>query len=105
MLAKLPNGRLQRRDFFSMDLADAGLVVCYLYPGAMEKLKVKFERELKPGCWVITHTFAVPGWKAEAVYPVDDLYRTQIYVYRIPKRLGKEAVAQDQQDSRGQGRI
>ncbi len=32
-------------DFFNVDLKDAGLVVCYLYPGAMERLKDKFEKD------------------------------------------------------------
>lgn len=83
-LAELPNGNLRRRDFFTVDMRDAGLVVCYLYPGAMQRLKDKFERELKPGCWVVSHTFAVPGWQACTMHEVDDLYRTKIYLYRMP---------------------
>lgn len=69
-------------DFFKKDLSDAGLVVCYLYPGAMEKLKEKFERELKEGCWVISNTFAVPGWEPEKVVVLEDWYRTKVYLYR-----------------------
>lgn len=72
-----------RRDIFQQDLSDAGLVVCYLYPAAMSKLKAKFEAELKPGAWVVSHTFAVPFWKAVHEVKVDDLYHTTIYVYRM----------------------
>jgi Methyltransferase small domain len=79
------NVTLQRRDFFSVDLSDASLVVCYLYPGAMNRLKAKFERELKPGTLVVSNTFAVPGWAFEKVLEVDDLYRTKIYFYKINK--------------------
>lgn len=70
-------------NFFSMPLQDAGLVICYLYPGAMVRLKEKFEKELRPGTWVISNTFAIPGWKPELVCEVDDIYRSKVYVYRV----------------------
>lgn len=77
------NVKVQRKDFFSVDLSDASLVVCYLYPGAMEKLKVKFEEELQPGAYVISNTFAVPGWTAEKIMDAGDIYHTAIYLYRV----------------------
>lgn len=82
-LKTLPNLKLYRRDFFQADLQKAGLVVCYLYPEAMRRLKVKFEKELRPGTWVISNTFAVPGWKAIDKVEVGDLYRTVVYIYKI----------------------
>lgn len=82
-LFPLPNLRFERRDFFSISLADADLVICYLYPGAMQMLKKKFCRELKPGTWVASHTFAIPGWKADKTYEADDLYKTKIYLYQV----------------------
>lgn len=77
------NLRLARRDFFQEDLHEAALVVCYLYPGAMSKLKLKFEKELQPGTWVISNTFAIPGWYPIHVYEVNDLYRSKILVYKV----------------------
>lgn len=79
---RLPNLELQRRDFYQMPLQDAGLVVCYLYPGAMRLLSVKLSEELKPGTWVISNTFSLPGWLASDVLEVGDLYYSKIYVYR-----------------------
>ena len=70
-------------DFFSRQLSDAGLVVCYLYPGAMDRLSKKLAEELRPGAVVITHTFALPGWIPESVKYSDDLYRTPVYRYTI----------------------
>lgn len=78
------NAKVVWDDFFDADLKDAGLVVCYLYPGAMRKLKPKFERELPKGAIVISNTFAVPDWKAEQVIVLDDLYKTKVYLYRLP---------------------
>lgn len=82
-LAREPNVKVKRRDFFSEDLSEGGLVVCYLYPGAMPRLQAKLEKELKPGTWVISHTFAIPGWKPEETHFVDDLYHTKIYIYVV----------------------
>ncbi len=77
------NLKLLREDFFEADLSGAGIVVCYLYPAAMERLKEKFDKELPQGCLVISHTFAIPGWTPVKTVRVDDLYRTPIYCYRV----------------------
>jgi hypothetical protein len=82
LLTMTPNVRLLKQDFFYSDISQAGLIVCYLYPGAMRRLKIKFENELESGAWVISHTFALPGWKPVAIYEVDDLHRTKIYLYQ-----------------------
>lgn len=79
---QLSNVQLLRKNFFDVPLNDAGLVVCYLYPGAMKSLKAKFEKELAQGTWVISNTFAVPGWTPVASVDVGDLYRSKIYVYK-----------------------
>lgn len=78
------NLRILRRDIFTADLRGTALVVCYLHRGAMTCLRAKFEAELSPGAAVLTHTFAVPGWVPEAVIRAPDLYRTPVYLYRIP---------------------
>jgi Methyltransferase small domain len=77
------NLAILKRNFFSISLEDAALVVCYLYPLAMTNLKEKFKKELKPGTWIISNTFAIPGWKPENIYQVPDIYRTKIYLYII----------------------
>ena len=79
----------RREDFFTVPLDGAALVVCYLYPGAMRRLKEKFERELRGGTWVISHTFAIPGWTPWRVAEVSDLYKTRIYIYRSPTMTEK----------------
>lgn len=76
-----PNLTFIKKDFFKISLDDAALIVCYLYPEAMRVLKTKFEDELKPGTWIISNTFAIPGWAAEQIFEVNDIYRTKIYLY------------------------
>ncbi|MCB1111952.1 MAG: methyltransferase domain-containing protein [Chlamydiales bacterium] len=75
------NVKFLRRDLFKMPLNDASLVVCYLFPKAMERLVQKFNEELKPGTIIISNTFAIPGWEPAQVYQIDDVYRTRVYVY------------------------
>jgi hypothetical protein len=81
----LPNLYLYKQDFFQVSLEDADIVVCYLYREGMRKLKHKFEAELQPGTWIVSHTFAVPGWAPVHVHRLDDLYRTPIYLYQMPR--------------------
>lgn len=77
-----PNLNFIRADFYDASLASASLIVCYLFPGAMEKLKGKFEKELSPGCLVVSHTFAVPGWTPLFTDSANDLYHTPLYHYK-----------------------
>ena len=77
------NMKLKRADFFTVSLAEANVVVCYLYRGAMERLRIKFERELRPGTIVVSNTFSVPGWVPEKVVQASDLYRSKIFIYQI----------------------
>lgn len=84
------NLRLVKQDFFQAHLQDAALVVCYLFPGAMSKLKQKFEKELPPETWVISNTFVVPGWEPLEIYQVNDLYQTKIFVYKTGANRGQE---------------
>ena len=65
------------------------MIVCYLFPKGMEKLSKKLEKELKPGTLVISHTFALPGWKPFKTLDVDDLYYTKIYFYQKKGKINE----------------
>lgn len=78
-----PNLIFKRENFFNVSFENVSLAVCYLYPGAMEHLKEKFEKELPKNAYVISHTFAIPGWKPLCREYVDDLYGTPIYLYQV----------------------
>jgi hypothetical protein len=69
--------------FYETPLSPHDAVICYLYPGAMEKLKLKFSQELRPGSLIISNTFAVSGWEPERTVVLNDLYRSPVYVYRM----------------------
>lgn len=87
-LLQLPNLTIDRKNFFTVSLEEADGVVCYLYPGAMKRLREKFEKEMKSGAFVITNTFAIPKWTPEKVIQINDLWRSSIYLYRVPAKSG-----------------
>lgn len=91
-LFPLNNLAFYKRNFFSIPLNDADLVVCYLYPSAMHRLKNKFEEELPLDCYVLSHTFAVPGWLPDQVFEAKDLYRTKIYLYKREKASSEKLI-------------
>lgn len=72
---------IYKKNFFLHPLEGADVVVCYLYPKAMQKLKSKFEKELRPGTWVISNSFAIPGWAPVKVVQLNDIWKSEIFVY------------------------
>ena len=48
-------------DFFSHDLSDADVVICYLLQVTNEKLEAKLKEELRPGTRVVSNYFTFPG--------------------------------------------
>ena len=71
------------KNFHTADLTDAALVVCYLPGPAMEKLRPKLEAELPPGALILSNTFALRGWQAIDTRTAPDMYRSQVYLYRV----------------------
>lgn len=92
-LLPAPNLTIRRADFHQVSLAEAALVCCYLYPGAMARLRPKFEAELGPGAAVISNSFAIPGWPPAAMRRADDQYGSPVYLYEMPRRERRGARA------------
>ena len=80
-LAGATNLRVLRVDFLGEELSAGGLLTCYLYPEGMARLAPKLAVELRPGAWVLSNSFALPGWQARAVLPSGGLWGERIYVY------------------------
>jgi protein-L-isoaspartate O-methyltransferase len=76
--------RVMQGDVMEADLKGADVVIIYLATSLNEKLRPRFERLLKPGARVISHDYAVPGWKPARVERTDDRHEHLIYVYEMP---------------------
>lgn len=72
-----------RKNFFDVNLKEADVVFCYLFPKIMKKLEPKFEAELRPGSRVVSYSFKLPNRKPdkEIVTNDDNTELGRIYVY------------------------
>jgi ribosomal protein L11 methylase PrmA len=68
-------------DFLDIDLSEATVILCYLFPEALRALKPKFERELRPGTRIVSEVFTVLGWKENMVIEVN---RKHFNLYVMP---------------------
>ncbi len=62
--------------FIAMDatkarLSEATVVAVYLLPESLEILRPQFESQLRPGVFIVSHNYAIPGWE-------DRLVRTEV---------------------------
>ena len=56
---------LRFQNILRCDLRDADCVFLYLIPSLMEKLKEKFDKELRPGTRLVASVFRIPGKQPE----------------------------------------
>lgn len=75
---KKPN--LYRCNFYKQDLSGANIIFCFLTPPAMEKLRPKFEKELKKGTRIISYSFRINGWPEHAVLEDNPPGKTYVYI-------------------------
>lgn len=75
-------------DLLQVDLSPADVVTIYLMTGSNEILRPNLEKYLKPGARVVSHEYAVPGWKPKLVEKADeaDARNHVIYLYTIPRK-------------------
>jgi predicted RNA methylase len=76
--------RVIQGDVLRADLSRADVVIIYLVTSLNEKLRPRFERFLRVGARVISHDYAVPGWKPARVEKTDGRHTHLIYVYEMP---------------------
>lgn len=82
-LSGLKNLTVRYGDALKLDLADAGLIVCYLCPDVMAPLQEKLAAELPAGACVVSNTFALSGWQPSTAQHAEDLHRSPVYLYDI----------------------
>lgn len=81
----LKNLTLHRQNFYNEKLPTASVLVCYLYPEAMNKIKNKLLIEQPKIDFLISNSFALPSWQSYKVVRLDDYYKSPIYLYKICK--------------------
>ena len=81
LLFRSESRRFFWKNFFKEPLEEYDVIVCYLYPGAMKKLRDKLEKECKKDTVIVSNTFQIPGWTPSKIIPTHDFYGSFIYVY------------------------
>lgn len=72
-------------DIYTYPYSPDDVIVCYLYPGAMQRLSAMVHASVAPQLQIISLCFALPGWEPERIVTCGDLYRTKVYVYLCKK--------------------
>lgn len=74
------NMRFVWGDIYKQDFSDADVVYLFLMPCVYEKLRPKFEQELKRGALVVSYVWPIVGWTPKVVdRPSKNV--SAIYVY------------------------
>ena len=74
------------KNFNKINLRKYNVVYCYLLPHVMQRLKTKFDRELRPGTKVISACFEIKDWKQPQNVFVFDCQQpkiNQVFIYQI----------------------
>jgi hypothetical protein len=80
-----PNASFKSTDLFKEDFSKADFILTYLTMPHMERLKPKFEAELKLGAIVICNTFPVPGWKPYLEETIQNfVYTLKVFTFVMP---------------------
>ena len=82
---------VEQAHLLDADLSPATVVMVYLLSSSNERLKPKFEKELKSGARVVSHDFQFRGWKPTKTIDADgDSRPHRIYVYEMGAHLADQ---------------
>ena len=54
-------------DATKMDLSEATVVTIYLVPKSNAILRPQFDEQLRPGTYVVSHNYVIPGWEDKEI--------------------------------------
>jgi len=76
--------KMYYKNFFNENLSRYNVVFCYLLQGCLERLKSKFDKELRPGAIVISFAFPIKNWRdPEIIYTDSKKNLNRIFIYHI----------------------
>lgn len=86
----LVSARVVRGDIWQADISQVSLVYVFLSPVPMPDIWRKACAEMPEGSWLISNSFEVPEVEPEEIWELSDRRQTQLWLYRIPKRISGE---------------
>src|ERR1700683_2596667 len=76
--------RVMQGALVNVDFTGADVVTIYLGTPLNEELRPHLEKYLKPGARVVSHDYAIPGWKPTRTEKTEGPHGHLIYLYEIP---------------------
>jgi len=73
-------------NFLDTDLSPADVVTLYLATDANLMLRPNLEKYLRNGARVVSHEFAMPGWKPKLVDKDPERHGHTVYLYEMPPK-------------------
>jgi precorrin-6B methylase 2 len=77
-------------DFFESDLSSATVLLLYLYPRTLLKLRPKLLDELRPGTRIVAYNYGIEGWprdKEQAVEDAETYFDGTLYFWVVPANV------------------
>jgi len=81
--------KLVNDNIYHYNYSSTQLIVCYLYPGGMQKLYEILIAQKIEHIYVISICFAINNLQPQTITQCNDLYRTKVYTYEISHRSSK----------------
>ena len=88
-LLRIDNLKIYRKDFLRADLSEAEVIVCYLHTEGMQQIADKLKDEEQGNCFLISSTFALPGYPIDRSVQINDFYKSPVYRYRLIADMGE----------------
>jgi len=76
---RCPWARVTRGDLWAQDWAAFDLVYLFQRPESMPRVRDKAWRELRPGAWLVSLEFEIPGWAPHACLPLTPTRNVWLY--------------------------
>jgi precorrin-6B methylase 2 len=71
-------------DVLSADISPASVVTLYLLPSLIQKLQPRLIYELKPGTRIVSHAFAMAGWRPDGAQTVRE---STLFLWIVPAEI------------------
>lgn len=76
--------KLKYGNFWKKNISDADVIVCYLLPKAMKRMKEEIFPKLKPGTFIISHAFRIPDFPHVKRLPRNHSKKlAPVWIYKI----------------------
>lgn len=79
----ISTAKTSMENFYHASLCQYDIVFCFLTPKAMDRLRPKFENELKSGAFVISYAFPISRWIEKEI--LTSCHPGNVYIYEIGK--------------------